>query len=64
MIIQGVPDLGAGLRLHLNENTGGCSPKGYLLGVDACEIELITGGGTDPGQWGVEVDDWASERVV
>lgn len=25
--IQGVPDLGAGLRLHLNENTGGCSPK-------------------------------------
>lgn len=27
MTIQGVPDLGAGLRLHLNENTGGCSPK-------------------------------------
>ncbi len=25
--IQGVPDLGRGLRLHLNENTGGCSPK-------------------------------------
>jgi len=25
--IQGVPDLGAGLRLHLNENTGGCSGK-------------------------------------
>ena len=25
--IQGIPDLGAGLRLHLNENTGGCSPK-------------------------------------
>ncbi|HEX8032049.1 MAG TPA: histidinol-phosphate transaminase [Vicinamibacterales bacterium] len=25
MIIQGVPDLGPGLRLHLNENTGGCS---------------------------------------
>lgn len=24
---QGVPDLGPGLRLHLNENTGGCSPK-------------------------------------
>jgi histidinol-phosphate aminotransferase len=24
---QGVPDLGAGLRLHLNENTGGCSQK-------------------------------------
>ena len=27
MIVQGVPDLGPGLRLHLNENTGGCSPK-------------------------------------
>jgi histidinol-phosphate aminotransferase len=27
MIIQGVQDLGRGLRLHLNENTGGCSPK-------------------------------------
>ena len=25
--IQGVPDLGVGLRLHLNENTGGCSQK-------------------------------------
>jgi histidinol-phosphate aminotransferase len=25
--IQGVPDLGPGLRLHLNENTSGCSPK-------------------------------------
>ena len=25
--IQGVPDLGPGLRLHLNENTGGCSPQ-------------------------------------
>ena len=25
--IQGVPDLGPGLRLHLNENTGGCSQK-------------------------------------
>jgi histidinol-phosphate aminotransferase len=24
--IQGVPDLGPGIRLHLNENTGGCSP--------------------------------------
>lgn len=27
MTIQGAPDLGPGLRLHLNENTGGCSPK-------------------------------------
>jgi histidinol-phosphate aminotransferase len=24
---QRLPDLGAGLRLHLNENTGGCSPR-------------------------------------
>src|SRR5262245_50936724 len=27
MIIQGYPDPGDGLRLHLNENTGGCSPN-------------------------------------
>jgi histidinol-phosphate aminotransferase len=27
MIIQGYPDPGEGLRLHLNENTGGCSPR-------------------------------------
>jgi histidinol-phosphate aminotransferase len=27
MRIQGIPDLGPGLRLHLNENTGGCSSK-------------------------------------
>jgi histidinol-phosphate aminotransferase len=27
MPIQGYPDPGPGLRLHLNENTGGCSPK-------------------------------------
>ena len=27
MIIQGFPSPGPGLRLHLNENTGGCSPK-------------------------------------
>ena len=25
MVIQGYPDPGGGLRLHLNENTGGCS---------------------------------------
>jgi len=25
--IQGYPDPGEGLRLHLNENTGGCSPR-------------------------------------
>ena len=25
--IQGYPDPGDGLRLHLNENTGGCSPR-------------------------------------
>src|SRR5918999_2575151 len=27
MIIQGFPSPGPGLRLHLNENTGGCSPR-------------------------------------
>jgi histidinol-phosphate aminotransferase len=27
VLIQGYPDPGAGLRLHLNENTGGCSPR-------------------------------------
>lgn len=27
MTIQGAPDVGAGLRLHLNENTAGCSPR-------------------------------------
>ena len=27
MVIQGYPDPGAGLRLHLNENTGGCSER-------------------------------------
>jgi histidinol-phosphate aminotransferase len=27
MRIQGYPDPGKGLRLHLNENTGGCSPR-------------------------------------
>jgi len=27
MTIQGYPDPGEGLRLHLNENTGGCSPR-------------------------------------
>ena len=27
MKIQGYPDPGVGLRLHLNENTGGCSPR-------------------------------------
>jgi histidinol-phosphate aminotransferase len=27
MRIQGYPDPGSGMRLHLNENTGGCSPR-------------------------------------
>jgi histidinol-phosphate aminotransferase len=27
MIIQGIANPGSGLRLHLNENTGGCSPR-------------------------------------
>ena len=35
--IQGIPDLGPGLRLHLNENTSGCSPKvvAAVRGFDA-----------------------------
>ena len=42
MIIQGVPDLGPGLRLHLNENTGGCSPKvvAAVRGFDATRLAL------------------------
>src|ERR671918_776367 len=38
--IQGVPDLGPGLRLHLNENTGGCSPKVVeaVRAFDACGL--------------------------
>ena len=27
MSVQGIPSPGTGLRLHLNENTGGCSPR-------------------------------------
>ncbi|MBM3777912.1 MAG: histidinol-phosphate aminotransferase family protein [Acidimicrobiia bacterium] len=27
MTVQGIPSPGSGLRLHLNENTGGCSPR-------------------------------------
>jgi hypothetical protein len=27
MVIQGYPNPGEGLRLHLNENTGGCSAR-------------------------------------
>jgi histidinol-phosphate aminotransferase len=38
--IQGYPDPGDGLRLHLNENTGGCSPRvlDAIRGVDASDI--------------------------
>jgi histidinol-phosphate aminotransferase len=38
--IQGVPDLGPGLRLHLNENTGGCSPK-VVEAVRAFDAERL-----------------------
>jgi histidinol-phosphate aminotransferase len=42
MNIQGVPDLGPGLRLHLNENTGGCSPKVVeaVRAFDAAKLAL------------------------
>ena len=40
MKVQGYPDPGAGLRLHLNENTGGCSPRVLeaIRRLDANEI--------------------------
>ncbi len=39
-IIQGMPNLGPGLRLHLNENTAGCSPKVLeaIRGVSAEDV--------------------------
>ena len=40
MNIQGVPDLGPGVRLHLNENTGGCSPK-VVAAVRAFDGEAL-----------------------
>ena len=38
--IQGMPDLGPGLRLHLNENTGGCSPAvlAAIRGVSMADV--------------------------
>jgi histidinol-phosphate aminotransferase len=41
-IIQGIPDPGPGLRLHLNEHTGGCSPKVLeaVRGLDAATLAL------------------------
>ncbi len=38
--IQGMPNLGPGLRLHLNENTGGCSPKvlAAIHGVSMADV--------------------------
>lgn len=40
MIIQGFPSPGDGLRLHLNENTGGCSPR-VLEAIRALSAEQI-----------------------
>src|SRR5918996_4802862 len=40
MIIQGIPSPGPGLRLHLNENTGGCSPR-VLEAIRALTAEQI-----------------------
>jgi histidinol-phosphate aminotransferase len=42
--IQGIPHLGDGVRLHLNENTGGCSQKV----VDAVRAFAATGLSTYP----------------
>jgi histidinol-phosphate aminotransferase len=40
MKVQGYPNPGAGLRLHLNENTGGCSPRVLqaIRGLSATDI--------------------------
>ena len=40
-IIQGIPDLGPGLRLHLNEHTGGCSPA-VLAAVRALDATALS----------------------
>jgi histidinol-phosphate aminotransferase len=40
MTIQGIPNPGPGLRLHLNENTGGCSPR-VLEAIRAMTAEEI-----------------------
>jgi len=40
MIVQGFPSPGPGLRLHLNENTGGCSPR-VLAAIRALTPEQI-----------------------
>jgi histidinol-phosphate aminotransferase len=40
VIIQGIPRPGDGLRLHLNENTGGCSPR-VLDAVRALTAEQL-----------------------
>jgi histidinol-phosphate aminotransferase len=39
--IQGMPNLGPGLRLHLNENTGGCSPR-VLAAIRALSAEDVS----------------------
>lgn len=41
MIVQGIPSPGDGLRLHLNENTGGCSPR-VLEAIRALTAEDIS----------------------
>ena len=41
MRIQGYPNPGQGLRLHLNENTGGCSPR-VLEAIRAVRAEDIS----------------------
>jgi histidinol-phosphate aminotransferase len=41
MRIQGYPDPGPGLRLHLNENTGGCSPR-VLAAIRRLAVEDVS----------------------
>ena len=40
MVIQGYPSPGDGLRLHLNENTGGCSPRVLEAIRQVCQSDV------------------------
>jgi histidinol-phosphate aminotransferase len=57
--IQGIADLGPGLRLHLNENTAGCSPKV----VEAVRSFDAHGLATYPDYRGAVLDTAAFLRV-
>lgn len=61
-IIQGMPYLGPGLRLHLNENTAGCSPR-VLEAIKHLTVEDLAvypdyeaAVRESAGHWGVDPD--------